>query len=72
MKDRDILETSYCLDHEKFSYQDKITRFGEKGDTFYIIIYGAVSVWVPLPKDKNMVISAYFYGSLRSTEDVGF
>ena len=72
MKERDIQETSYGLHHQSFRLNDKVLRFGEKGDTFYIIVRGQCTVWLPLPSGVNKVLAALLYGATSQNEDVGF
>lgn len=58
MKDRDILDIVYGLQYERQGQGFATTRYGEKGDTFYIILKGKCSVWLPVPADKNAVVAA--------------
>ena len=72
MKERDIQETSFGLQHQSYKKHEKVVRFGEKGNTFYIIVRGQCTVWLPLPFGVNKVLAAKLYGATSQSQDVGF
>jgi hypothetical protein len=52
MKDKDILEICYGLRYHQSPPGKNECRFAEEGDTFYIILSGKCSVWLPIANDK--------------------
>ena len=52
----EMRELASCLHLESISAMDKVINYGEKGDKFYIIIRGVVSVQIP-----NMSIKSWMH-----------
>ena len=46
----DLVQAFRC---ETFDIGDNVITYGEKGDCFYVILKGVVSIHIPNPKIKN-------------------
>ena len=51
LKDVDFWEIISGLQHKQISEGTAACRYGEVGDTFYIILKGQCSVWLPRPAE---------------------
>ena len=49
MKRMEMNEVCAALEYDCVPKNSKVIRYGEEGDSFYIILKGDVSVWVPVP-----------------------
>lgn len=62
MKDKDILEICFGLRYQQSPAGKTECRFAEEGDTFYIILSGKCSVWLPISNDKMFGPVTNFFG----------
>ena len=65
MKDKDIVEICYGLKYLQSSPGKTECRFGDLGETFYIILSGKCSVWLPIANDKMKVPVSNFFQSIK-------
>ena len=52
MKLHDLNEVCVGLQYESHPRDSFIIHYGDRGDKFYIILKGSVSVWLPVPIDE--------------------
>ena len=65
IKEKDMQELCMAFSFEKFDAKVDVFKWGEPGDTFYIIIKGIVSVRIPNQKIKGWRIQRMEYNKLK-------
>ena len=47
LKDLELKEIGHALQISEVEARKAVCRFGQKGDSFYILMKGKISIWVP-------------------------
>lgn len=69
LTDEEMVELIQHFDFESYKTKDCIMNLGDQGDTFYILIKGAVSVLVKNPQIKDWNIEYKYYKKLKAWKE---
>lgn len=69
IKNKGILEMCEEIKHEKFDKGYQICTFGQRGETFHILLNGHVSIWLPVNPENAVDLVKKTFSIINNSPD---